>query len=249
MSLTQDIIKSELIPAGNYVFGFADLKGLIHEKYSGFQYGISIGRRLDDDIINDIVEGPTLAYYHYYKQINLELSVVAGKIKTGLNQHGMDAILVEPTVPVNDKRGKEFMQNLTVDISHKMVATRAGLGWIGKTDLLVSKAFGPRLRLVSLLISQKPESVAKPVEKSLCGNCRICVDTCPAQAASGHLWKAGVHRDTFFNARKCRDKCGELARQMLHQDIRICGICVAVCPVKYTAGNKASTTHNPKNFT
>jgi epoxyqueuosine reductase len=241
MSLIHEIIKRELIPSGNYVFGFAGINGLIDNKYSDFKYGISIGRRLDDGIINEIVLGPTLAYYHYYRQINLELSVVAGKIKTGLNHHGINAVVIEPTVPVNDKQGKEFMQNLTVDVSHKMVATRAGLGWIGKTDLLISKAFGPRLRLVSLLISQKPKSVAKPVEKSLCGNCRICVDTCPAQAASGHLWKAGVHRDTFFNARKCRDKCGELARQILHTDIRICGICVAVCPIRYATGKDAST--------
>ena len=32
------------------------------------------------------------------------------------------------------------LPNLRYDISHKMVATRAGLGWIGKTDLFVSKS-------------------------------------------------------------------------------------------------------------
>ena len=57
---------------------------------------------------------------------------------------------------------EDYMEGLNklkvkiVDISHKMVATRAGLGWIGKADLFISSRFGPRLRLVSILINKKP---------------------------------------------------------------------------------------------
>jgi epoxyqueuosine reductase QueG len=112
-----------------------------------------------------------------------------------------------------------------------MVATRAGLGWIGKTDLLISKDFGPRLRLVSLLLKQKPECESMPVDKSRCGKCTVCVEKCPARAANGKLWNVHVHRDDFFDARKCREKCGELAMERLHVSVRICGMCVAVCPV------------------
>jgi len=112
-----------------------------------------------------------------------------------------------------------------------MVATRAGLGWIGKTDLFISPVFGARLRLTSILISKDVLSALKPIDKSRCGNCSICVDKCPAQAATGQHWDINTDRDIFFDAFKCREKCGELAKIHLKVDRRICGICVAVCPI------------------
>jgi epoxyqueuosine reductase QueG len=53
---------------------------------------------------------------------------------------------------------------------------------------------------------------------------------CPANAANGKLWDIKTHRDEFFDAFKCREKCGELARQRLNVDERICGLCISVCP-------------------
>ena len=50
-----------------------------------------------------------------------------------------------------------------------------------------------------------------------------------------------VHRDSFFDAYKCREKCAELAKQKLNIDKRICGICVSVCPIgkKSFSNNKS----------
>ncbi|OFY64528.1 MAG: hypothetical protein A2V64_08625 [Bacteroidetes bacterium RBG_13_43_22] len=69
----------------------------------------------------------------------------------------MESIAIDPTVTAGTEAyNDEYLRTLTVDISHKMVATRAGLGWIGKSDLLISREFGPRLRLVSMLLNQDP---------------------------------------------------------------------------------------------
>jgi epoxyqueuosine reductase len=84
--------------------------------------------------------------------------------------------------------------------------------------------------LVSLLIDQKPINKFGPIEKSKCGKCTVCMDKCPAHAANGKLWNIKVHRDEFFDVWKCRNKCAELAKVMLHLDERICGLCVNVCP-------------------
>jgi epoxyqueuosine reductase len=226
-----DILKNHLSPLHEYVFGTADLTGLIDEKFGEYRFGISIGRKLDDNIIDAIVNGPTLAYYKHYNQINKELAAAAGIIKNELQKMGIASIVIEPTISKSSKEFEKHSKTLSVDVSHKMVATRSGLGWIGKTDLFLSKAFGPRLRLVSLLINQKPDKDADPIDKSRCGKCNICVDKCPAQAANGLLWDTKTHRDTFFNAHKCGDKCSELTRQSLHIDEQICGICISVCPI------------------
>jgi epoxyqueuosine reductase len=229
--MISDILKNNLIPSDEYIFGTSDLTGLIPTKFGEYRFGISIGKRLDDAIIDTIANGPTTEYYEYYNYINKELYMTAKLIRNKLQKVGIDSIIIRPTISTSSKEFEKYLSRLTVDISHKMVATRAGLGWIGKTDLLISKKFGPRLRLVSLLINQKPDNNSYPIDKSRCGTCNICVDKCPAQAANGLLWNIKTHRDTFFNAHKCRDKCGELAKQRLNVDKRICGICISVCPV------------------
>ncbi|MBP7460786.1 MAG: hypothetical protein KBA26_05820 [Candidatus Delongbacteria bacterium] len=228
--MIRSIIKKHLVPSDDYIFGFADLHGLIGDLYDGFHYGISIGKRLNPDIVDRLDNGPTIEYFNHYTQINRELADLTQRIHDDLSRIGIDSIRIEPTISTESKDYAVYLETLSYDISHKMVATRAGLGWIGKTDLFISTAFGPRLRLVSLLLRQNPGLDSKPIEKSQCGLCRICVDHCPAHAANGKSWNINVHRDEFFNARQCREKCGELTRQKLNVDERICGMCVSVCP-------------------
>ena len=240
--MIQNILNNKSLLDDTFISGTADLNGIIDKKFEGFHYGISIGKRLDDRIIDTISNGPTLEYYNYYNQINTELTEKSLEIKKELQKTGIDSIVIEPTVSTSSKEFKAYLNNLTVDISHKMTATRAGLGWIGKTDLFISKKFGPRLRLASILINRKPDTVSVPVEKSRCGKCNICVDKCPANAATGKLWNINVHRDSFFNAHKCRETCGLLAKEKLNVDMRICGICVSVCPVGQKNKKKLNMT-------
>jgi len=229
--MINSIIKQNLKPANQYIWGFADLKGLLNGKFKGYNYGISIGKRLDDRIVDEIKNGPTIEYFNHYKKTNSELAEITGKIQSDLKKKGIDSLPVSPTISKGDEAyNDEYLRTLKVDLSHKMVATRAGLGWIGKTDLFVSRAFGPRLRLVSILLRQDPGISSVPVNESECGECKVCVVKCPAGAANGKLWNTGINREEFFDPHKCREKCAELALQKLKVDERICGLCVSVCP-------------------
>jgi len=229
--MIKKILENHLVPGQEYIFGFADLQGLLPKKYSDFKFGISIGKRLNDRIIDNLADGPTMEYYNHYNNVNKELAELTTKIHYDLYRKTINSLPIVPTITVGSKQYKKYLKSLSYDISHKMVATRAGLGWIGKTDLLISKVFGPRLRLVTILLDQDPCCKEKPIEKSLCGECTICVSSCPAKAANGLKWDVNTHRDVFFNAFKCREKCGELAKQKLNVDERICGLCINVCPV------------------
>jgi epoxyqueuosine reductase len=229
-----DILDRMLQPSGDYVSGTADLAGLTGPKYTGFRYGISIGKRLDDGIIDTIRHGPTLEYYTLYRQVNEDLAALTEKIRVELHKINIDSVAIEPTFSAEESQMPRYLETLTVDLSHKMVATRAGLGWIGKTDLFISKKFGPRLRLVSLLLDKNPEKIGVPIGRSFCGICEICVQKCPAHAANGKPWNTHVHRDEFFDAHKCRAQCAEFGRERLGMDVRVCGICISVCPVGRT---------------
>ena len=225
-----EIIKKHLIPAENYIYGFADLKGLLSKKFDGFNYGISLGRKLDYSIVDDIYEGPTMEYYYHYRKINEELALISGRISAELNEINIDTCTISPTVST-EELDTIYYKTLRTDLSHKMVATRAGLGWIGKTDLLITKKFGPRLRLTSILLQDRVIPESKPIDISRCGTCNICVDVCPAKAANGKIWDITVDREDFFDAGKCRNQCAEFGRTRLSMDARVCGMCVAACPI------------------
>jgi epoxyqueuosine reductase len=214
----------------NYIFGFSSLKGLLNKKFSGYNYGITIGRKLDDVIIDQLNEGPTKDYYLHYLQINSELQEIGKKLSDKLTVMNIKNILIKPTVS-DEEYDAAIENNMTHEFSHKMAATRAGLGWIGKTDLFISKKFGPRIRMTTIITSKPINISGKTIDESKCGNCRICVDACPAGAANGRLWNINVKRDEFYDARKCRNKCRELANKNISKDISICGICVSVCPI------------------
>ena len=227
--MIRQVIEKHLIPKEDYIYGFANLAGVIDDSFKDFQFGISIGKRLNDKVVNGIYNGPTLEYYQHYRQINEELALLTLNISSELKKIGVDSLCIDPTVTTNEL-DTVYASNLKTMLSHKMVATRAGLGWIGKSDLFVSNVFGPRLRLVSILTNTPLDCDVLPIEKSRCGNCKLCMDRCPADAINGKLWDVSVDRDEFFDAFKCREKCREYGEKYLKMNIRVCGICVAVCP-------------------
>jgi epoxyqueuosine reductase len=190
---------------------------------------VVIAMKLPDSIIDAIAEGPTLEYFNLYKSSNEELSLIVTQISSEMSARGIDN---HPLIATSDDRERDtdYEKNLRYKFSHKMAATRAGLGWIGKTDLLISNKFGPRVRFASVLTNYKFKELGIPITKSKCGLCNICVEKCPAQAASGKLWSAGVYRDEYYDAFKCRNMCKHLVMTRIQKDATICGICVSVCP-------------------
>lgn len=230
--MIEQIVEKHLSPGEDFIFGFASLAGLLPGQFSDYPYGISIGKRLNRDIVDAIQDGPTLEYYDHYLQMNHDLQVLSENIAEDLRKSGHEVLSFRPSVTTQEL-DITYQQSLRTPLSHKMVATRAGLGWIGKTDLFISFEFGPRLRLVSLL-TKTPLPVTKPtVDASQCGPCSVCVDECPASAATGQLWDISIDRDQFFDAQKCRAQCRKFGEEKLKRDIRICGICVAVCPLGF----------------
>jgi epoxyqueuosine reductase len=224
-------VVEQVVPDGDqYIVGYADLRGLLHAKYAGYGYAVSFGRRLDDAIIDGIKNGPTPAYYELYLETNRILAEKADALSRLLTEHHIDNMVVNPTVTTEELKVLE-QERLNFDFSHKMAATRAGLGWIGKTDLLVTKRFGPRLRLATVLLREAPDRLGKPIEKSRCGNCVICVEACPPRSANGKSWKAGMAREEFYDARACQKNCREMTRRNIGADKSVCGICIAVCPI------------------
>lgn len=221
----------DIVPAeGEYIVGCANLKNLLADKYRGYDYGIIIGKKLSGEIIDSISTGPNHAYHKLYIETNKNLSELISEIAKVLTHCKIRNTVIEPTL-TDEEITDEYYKTLKTDFSHKMAATRAGLGWIGKTDLFISEKFGPRLRLATVLVDYPLNVSSSPIEESRCGDCQLCVEKCPAKAANGLSWNITVDRHEFYDPFKCREKCLELSWKNMKKHVSICGICVSICPV------------------
>jgi ferredoxin len=66
-------------------------------------------------------------------------------------------------------------------IDLKKAAVLAGLGDLGRNNLLVTERFGPRVRLVGVFTDAALE-VDRRLDSSLCDQCGLCLDVCPFDA-------------------------------------------------------------------
>jgi len=199
--------------------GFADLEGLVPRKWSSLKTGASIIVQLSNAIIDEIRNGPTFTYAYHYRTTNQLLDSIATKASSFIQSSGYQALPVPASQSVDDNELRGL-------ISHKMVATRAGLGWIGKNALLITTTYGPRVRLVSVL-TDTPIRTAKPISESQCGECMLCVKVCPARALKGRNWTLNMKREDLIEASLCH----EVTRR--NKEIfgeHVCGMCISVCP-------------------
>jgi len=161
-------------------------------------------------------------HFREYQRANDLLSELSHKAAKLLQERGFAAVALEPTTEEFDA------VRLRAGLSHKIAATRSGLGWIGKNALVITRPFGSAIRLTTVL-TDAPLETGHPLDESRCGTCSACVETCPAHAPSGTNWRLGMCRDEFFDARACCRKATELCERE-EIDSTICGICIEACP-------------------
>lgn len=212
-------LRDQIIRWGASLVGFAGLEGVPLRQSTSLTRGVAIAMHLSDTIIAEIRNGPTAAYAELYRSTNQRLDSIATKTTTLLLSKGYRAVPI-PASQIIDRTRQEGR------ISHKKVATRAGLGWIGKNALLVIPKFGPRVRLVSVLTNASLEP-AEPVTESQCGECTACVRACPASALKGQIWTPKVQREDIIEVSSCH-QITEKNKAALGESI--CGICISVCP-------------------
>ena len=208
--------------------GFADLHGI----YPGeMQYGISVAVRMTPEIVRSIHEGPNIEYYNEYLRLNEKLNLIVTAAEKFLHANGYKAH-AQTTDTV-----REYGYYRTL-LPHKTVATVSGLGWIGKSALLVTEQYGPAVRISSLVTDAELEC-GTPVTESKCGSCMVCTEACPAGAISGKLWQRELDRNEFYDAYKCRMKAQQLSTERFNVTITMCGKCIEVCPYtqKYINGH------------
>lgn len=111
----------------------------------------------------------------------------------------------------------------------KTIARQAGMGWIGKNAVLVTKKYGSAISMCTVLTDMpyifrdsegQGEKTAcqkerKPIAAQQCGSCSACKDICHLKIIrTTEEWRPGMDRDDMLDPFPC-DECLQ---------------CVAVCP-------------------
>ena len=188
-----------------------------------------------------------VAYPHKLKQQPQKTAYKRGKFTP--NSWGLDYHYV-----LQDKldRLAKGIEELTADFEYKgmvdtgalvdtAVAQRAGIGFIGKNGLVISKEFGSYMFLGELITNLDIEP-DQPVYYG-CGDCNRCVTACPTSCLIG---------DGSMNAKRClsfqtQDK-GVMDlefRKKIKTVIYGCDICQICCPYNKGLDNPLATEIDP----
>lgn len=199
-------IEKELFDAGATVVGFAEVTPALSRDIAHLKKAVSIGvdRNLNEETIRLLV-------------------LLQKKAANILRKEGYRYLSIPPD---SDRIKDKFISKLYPLFTHKIAATSAGLGWVGRNGLLISPVYGPRLSLVTVL-TDAPLRAAAPVEKSMCGSCRLCVEFCPSNAITGNDWS---RYDPFIELIRL-DSCNSHKKKSkaVHGKPN-CGLCINICP-------------------
>ncbi|MDR3584742.1 MAG: 4Fe-4S dicluster domain-containing protein [Desulfosporosinus sp.] len=221
-------IKRNALELGADLVGITDLRrvdGLptvpqgLMEPYT---HAVVIAVAISSDVFEQITNEPTPLYLHHYLTANILLDDINLRLQREIMRGGFRALAI-PASQVVDQ------VNLMGHISHKAMAKAAGLGWQGKSLLLVTPEYGPRVRLATLLTNAPLES--DPLLTNRCGSCQECQNACPAAAIKGGSWEDHPQtREEALHFSRCVEKVKEDFAKRPEIGKPICGVCISVCP-------------------
>jgi hypothetical protein len=126
-----DVLEKALRQAGADIVGFADVTAILKPEIAHLKKALSIGvcRNLNENTVS-------------------LLASLKKKAVRILKKEGYKYL----SIPADSDRIKNtFIAKLYPLFQHKIAATSAGLGWIGRNGLLISPRYGPRLSLATVL--------------------------------------------------------------------------------------------------
>lgn len=138
--------------------------------FHGLNYCITFGIKLSSAIVDTISEsGPSKTYFHHYRTVNTRLDQMALSAVIELEKGGYNGANIPASQSIEGTKGL---------FSHKKAAVDAGLGWIGKSALFISRETGPLVRLATVF-TDMPLPAEEHVYEDGCKDCDICKKCAP----------------------------------------------------------------------
>ena len=185
-----------------------------------------------------------------YHSVGDEFAGICRGILRRFNKLGIRGVVPTKSWPMDLNRwpGKIW------DISHKILATEAGLGQMGMNRIVLHPKYGSSIQLNSILIDAELDEYSRPLTENPCIKCHLCAAVCPTGAISKDepfdfaACSTHCYRDNLIGFQKWvetiisskdfadyRSRFNDSETAFLWQSLMFrisyrCGYCVAVCP-------------------
>jgi epoxyqueuosine reductase len=196
------------------------------EETADYPRAVSIGISLVDTIVDTLprrLEEPSVSgnyFHHCYDVINQRLDLIASRLAGELTRQN------HRSLPMPSKEHYDN-ERICAQFSHKLAAHLSGLGWIGKSCLLITPQVGPRVRWNTVLTHAPLKPTGEPMHER-CADCNDCVEICPQRAFTGRNFRAEEPREARYDAGKC---LGYFISTAQSAGFRMaCGLCIYACP-------------------
>ena len=212
--------------------GVADLKNAYNEilaqggpNIAHYPRAVAVGIALAPSIVDSLPHRSHRAVavnyrHHGYDVINQRLDLLVSHLNSLLQRAGYQAMPIPASKRIDSER-------ICGAFSHKLAAHLAGLGWIGKSCLLVTPEAGPRVRWATVLTDAPLPMTGQPM-KEQCGSCNLCVEACPVHAFTGKSFCESDPREKRYDAGKCDQYFAMMKKT--DPEMAVCGMCLYVCP-------------------
>lgn len=245
LKYNSDLIKSKAREIGFSACGIAPIYSLESERQAleswleaGMHGTMGYMKRNLEKRLNpaELLEGARsvitvlMNYYSPLRQTDPEAPVIS-KYVYGKDYHFVLKERLNQLLRFIDKevapcKGRVFVDSAPV--LERAWAREAGLGWIGKNTLLITKKFGSYVFIGELIVDLELDYDTETIS-DYCGTCTRCIDACPTDA---------ITAPRIIDARNCIsyqtiENKGEIPLRIaskLNNRVFGCDICQDVCP-------------------
>lgn len=230
-----DYFKRLIIDWGASLVGIGDIsKGVerawLSEEFRHFTRAISIAKHCETNGKGGLAprapddHARMMSYMDNNENAVRDLNDILKKIGRGLKREKHRFFTLPP---VNAPGERMFSSALFHLFPHRIAATCSGLGWIGKSGMLINREYGPNLMWATVL-TDAPLQPSAPVTVSQCQDCDKCRTMCPAGAIRGELWNRDDTGRQIVDPRACVEF---MRKNEKRYGRPVCGICFMSCPM------------------
>ena len=206
---------------GADIVRFVDISDLPENQTQGFNKAIVFCKSLSKEfIIAKLNEEKTERDEFVDKE--RETDVLADELADYIRRKGYKAFSQSEENLIQS--GNYDEESHTTALPHKTIARLAGIGFMGKNDLLITEEFGCAFSMCTVLTDAPLATDSYPIISSDCGDCDICKEVCAKNAILGNEWSEAAGREGVVDVYKC-----------------YCALkCVVHCPhtLKYAIGSR-----------
>lgn len=192
---------------------------------NGYCYAITLASAISVSSCNLLlkqVDRGTLFYFSKHDKGQAEtLDLAAEKLCLFLEKKGYYAFHVPGLGTAYQDEGCRTI------ISHITQARLSGIGTMGDSGMLLTKEYGPRIRLTTV-ITNCELPVPKGLGQDICTHCGACRAICPSGSISGGHFDPD-HPDRYYTNKSVCAAHRDENKEMFGS--RFCNLCMAVCPV------------------